>query len=361
MEMDNEPDVVAASPVAPEGIADTEGPDNISEAARSRDAVTRKIRNPLSENRRSITPPSTPPPLRAATPPPSPRTPGPVPQQAASCEAATTERVNNGFLTAEPITAEIVPDPAKSANDEPAAQPTPAPGPDPGRLMELSGNIHWLSLDPDSVVPHKTATTSSTPKHKGLLAIAIVIVCGIAGNVALWTKSKDRLAKPAQSMTTSPAPSPGQTSLPLARELSTSGVLVPEIAPLPEKCHVEITVLEPGAQLFLDGNVAGGNQIKLEVAKEDRLHVVEALGAGFVPFKRSVSFASDVYLTISLQKARSSAHTAAQNRPVRPESRDVTTRVKPDGRSADEIGVSSRSTGVRRSTSKIDEEDPYAP
>jgi hypothetical protein len=205
-------------------------------------------------------------------------------------------------------------------------------------MLEHSGNIHLFSLVP---------ATAAKQKHKGLMVIAAVMVCGVAGNVALWRKSRD-LGTPAQPLTL-PAEERAPT-LPVREAPPAPSAPAPTIAPLPEGCHVEITVQEAGAQLVLDGNVAAGNQIKLDVPKDDKPHLVEATAPGFLPFKRTVNFSTDVFLTISLQKQRSS-----------PPKRELTAGVKLDGRRADDQGMSPRSIGAKRPASKIDEDDPYAP
>lgn len=214
-------------------------------------------------------------------------------------------------------------------------------------MLEHSGNIHLFALVPDSPGSKAPAPTPAKQKHKGLIVIAAVMVCGVVGNVALWRKSRDR-ANPAQ---VSALAYEKHAPVPSAREAApVPSVLAPTIAPLPEGCHVEITVQEAGAQLVLDGNVAAGNQIKLDVPRDDKPHLVEASAPGFLPFKRTVSFSQDVFLTISLQRQRGSAP-----------KRDVTAGVKLDGKHADDQGMSSRSNAAKRPASKIDEDDPYAP
>jgi hypothetical protein len=214
-------------------------------------------------------------------------------------------------------------------------------------MLEHSGNIHLFSLVPDPPGNQAPSPAPAKQKHKGLIVIAAVMVCGVVGNVALWRKSRER-AMPTQAMAL-----PAEEHAPTlsAREAPpVPGALAPTIAPLPEGCHVEITVQEAGAQLVLDGNVAAGNQIKLDVPKDDKLHLVEASAPGFLPFKRQVSFARDVFLTIALQKQRGSAP-----------KRELTAGVKLDGKHADDQGMSSRSNVAKRPASKIDEDDPYAP
>lgn len=211
--------------------------------------------------------------------------------------------------------------------------------------MEHSGNIHVLPLV--EAVDHGKvpAAAKAEQKHKGLMVIAAVMVCGVVGNVALWRKSSARV-QPAEAVSLS---AEGRTNPLSAREVApVPALLPPTIAPLPAPCHLEITVEEPEAKLVLDGQVAPGNQIKLDVPKDDQLHLVEASAPGFLPFKRSISFSQDVFLNIALQKARA------------PSKRDVTAGVKPEGKHADDQGTSSRSN-AKRPASQIDEDDPYAP
>jgi hypothetical protein len=217
-------------------------------------------------------------------------------------------------------------------------------------MLEHSGNIHLFSLVPGAPESKEQAATPAKQTHKGLVVIAAVMVCGVVGNVALWRKSREH-AVAAQAAA---LPSEGRERAPSPREAPpVPALLPPTIAPLPEGCHVEITVQEADARLLLDGKMAEGNQIKLDVPKDDRLHLVEASAPGFLPFKRSVSFSQDVFLTISLQKPRGPGSSASK--------KDVTAGVKLEGKHADDQGMSSRSSAARRPASKIDEDDPYAP
>lgn len=353
MDTDNEADVVAASRAGAGAIGDMEAPDGSSDAPRSRDAITRRIRNPLPESRQLPVPTETPTPTpvlstspqRSSTPAPKTPTPKPVAPESVTADAGRHEP-----LTTDSPTVSVMP--AALAGQPPEPARAAALGSGPGRRMELSGNIHLFPVVPEAPAGTKTVAMPARQKHKGLIVIAVVMVCGVVGNIALWRKINDR-PKPTQPVALS-LPVGGQEPSTLPREApAVPAPLAPTIAPLPEPCHVEITVQEAGAQLVLDGTPAEGNQIKLDVPKDDKPHLVEASAPGFVPFKRSVSFSTNVFLTISLQKARPSAAGAAK--------RDVTAGVKPDGKHADEQGVSSRSNAVKRPASKIDEDDPYAP
>lgn len=278
------------------------------------------------------------------------------------------------FATTEPVTAALVSSPSASQTTmEAATEPTPVIAPDLGRLMELSGNIHLFSAVPqpaladepipNDVVANDTVIAARPPnKHKGLLVIAAVMIGGVAGNVVLWNRSNDRQPRPASPAASSVPSLVQQTPQPTREPAALPVLPPPQIAPLPDRCRVEITVQDAEARLALDGNLAGGNQIKLDVPKEDKVHIVEASAPGFIPFTRSVNFSQDVYLTISLEKERPPGHPISKDRPARAATRAVaTSRVKPDAKRADDIGIASRPTGTKRATSKIDEDDPYAP
>ncbi len=356
MDTDNEADVVAAPRAGLAGLGDAEVPDRNSETARSRDAVTRKIRNPLSGNRQSAPPPRTPaeglPVPQDALPPKTP-TPTPVlppriltPTPRTPAPALAQPRVSTpspGAPTPTPVLNK--PRAATPAPKPIESPPAAAPPPSTGRLLEHSGNIHVFPLFEAGALGQVPAAAKAKQKHKGLMVIAAVMVCGVLGNVALWRRSSARV-QPAEAVS---LPAQGRDSPLSAREAPpVPASLPPTIAPLPEPCHLEITVQEPDAKLVLDGQVATGNQIKLDVPKDDELHLVEASAPGFLPFKRSISFSQDVFLNIALQKPRA------------PSKRDVTVGVKPEGKHADDQGMSSRSS-AKRPASQIDEDDPYAP
>ncbi len=107
---------------------------------------------------------------------------------------------------------------------------------------------------------------------------------------------------------------------------------------------------------MLDGIAAGGNRIRAEVARAEARHVVEAAAAGYEPFKKTISFATDVYLDIELKRKPVPVHGSTRGRTPQAPSE-----AKRSQAPAEDFGVTLERPAPRRPTKKIDEKDPYAP
>ena len=146
----------------------------------------------------------------------------------------------------------------------------------------------------------------------------------------------------------------------------------PDKNPLPAKSRVEITVQPADAVLSVDKRVVEGNQFRLDAPKKKTLHVVQALASGYIPFKRTISYANDVFLDIQLTKAQSPASRAAAKAPASPVTAQprkteanveekFEPRVAPPSPSVEDFGMNLERPNIKRPTKKIDETDPYAP
>jgi len=204
------------------------------------------------------------------------------------------------------------------------------------RSLEISENIHLF--------PTPDAASQGSSRRKALLVIGAIIIAGVVGNVALWRSSKPSASSPVPVAIAAPP----VASVPEQRLENPITAAAHEIAPLPETARIEITVRPPEAAVTLDGAPAGTNPLTLEVRKDHGKHEVEASAPGFLPFKRTVSFAQDVLLTVELQKAPTG--TTSKHRGE----------VKSRGKTADDPGMSPR-PAAKRPVSNIDESDPYAP
>jgi hypothetical protein len=140
----------------------------------------------------------------------------------------------------------------------------------------------------------------------------------------------------------------------------------------PARRHVEITVQPAKASLSLDKHAAEGNQIKMDVPQSLTLHMVQATAPGHIPFKKTVSYANDVYLEIKLEKSEAPPqHLAAKvlspqvTAPQRGNDTKLEVkgepRVAPSGPAVEEFGMNLERPTPKRSTKKMDETDPYAP
>jgi hypothetical protein len=145
--------------------------------------------------------------------------------------------------------------------------------------------------------------------------------------------------------------------------------VVPVEKPLPSMSRVEITVQPADAVLYVDKRVVEGSQFKADVPKKKTLHIVQATAPGYLTFKRTVSFANDVFLDIQLTKAESPGPRVAAKAPAAPavQSRKpeinpevkFEPRVAPPAQPVEDFGMNLERPNMKRPTKKIDETDPY--
>jgi hypothetical protein len=214
--------------------------------------------------------------------------------------------------------------------------------------------------------PSKTTQVSSptdvhlepSAKRKWLMVIVGAAVLGGLGGFLLPRRGGKPEAQPV------PGPAIPIPAVPGVPEEGTLGK--PEVATAnpedhgkPAVSHIEITVLPAESLLSLDDRTFGGNSIRMNVPRSRTFHLVQARAPGYVPFKRSISFASDVELTIKLSPQPEPAPerpTAAQAG-AQPRVEVKTTPTVP----AEDFGMTLQPPARRRPTVKMDESDPYVP
>jgi hypothetical protein len=214
---------------------------------------------------------------------------------------------------------------------------------------------------------------------RGFVAAGAIAVVLVAGLFVFFPRGKGKRALPALGPVASHPPVATPTSAeeaPEAKATETAEVAVEAPRPVPPptgKRHIEITVQPAEASLLLDNRVAGGNAIKMDVAKAKTVHVVQARAPGYAPFRKNITYANDIYLDIKLEKveaptvqARNKVHPApvAAPKETKPEVREVKTEPKPAPAAAapvEDFGMTLQRPATRRPTKRIDETDPYAP
>jgi len=227
---------------------------------------------------------------------------------------------------------------------------------------EVSKNIHILPvpLPPPSFEPNPP---SSRWKKRGVVIGAVVIVAGAAVDVCLWQRSA---GQPAKTEVDGAAPGSGGSRAALKHldpppGPATAKVRVAEIARLPSTSHIEIGVLAEKATLVLDGKVTQGSQLKLDVPADQAAHLLEVSAPGFARFRRQVSFAKDLYLSIELVRAPPPARVGA-----RLGAAPVAAKPQKNGRAramatpTDDFDSPFVPTPAKRPAAAIDETDPYA-
>lgn len=214
---------------------------------------------------------------------------------------------------------------------------------------------------------------------RGFVAAGAIAVVVVAGLFVFFPRGKGKRALPPLAPVVSHSPAAATTG---AEETPpTKATEAPEIAveaprPVPPpsgKRHIEITVQPAEAALLLDNRLAGGNAIKMDVARAKTSHVVQARAPGYAPFKKTITYANDIYLDIKLEKveapavqARTKAHPPqiAAQKETKPEVREVKPETRPAPAAAapvEDFGMTLQRPTTRRPTKRIDETDPYAP
>jgi hypothetical protein len=207
---------------------------------------------------------------------------------------------------------------------------------------------------PETLPPIEAARSARLPLLRRFdakwLALAGVATFAIAaGAVALWkTSGKPDVTTPSPGPAPAAAP-PQPAPSPVPFPSTPVVALVPTKVPSSATSHIEISVQPSDATLTLDGNTAGGNQIKADVPRDQGQHVVAALAPGYEPFKKIISFANDVYMEIELKRKPVPVHGGAWTKSEG--------KTKPTQNQVEESGGGQE----RRPAKKIDEKDPYAP
>jgi hypothetical protein len=214
---------------------------------------------------------------------------------------------------------------------------------------------------------------------RGFVVAGAIAVAVVAGLFVFFPRGKGKRAVPPVKpvIPTSPAQGrAGSEEKPTAKPAEAPEITVepprPEPPP-PGKRHIEITVQPAEAALLLDNRMAGGNAIKMDVTKAKTVHVVQARAPGYAPFRKTITYANDIYLDIKLEKveapavqSRAKAHPpqVAVPKETKPEVKEVKPETKPAPAVAapvEDFGMTLQRPAARRPTKRIDETDPYAP
>lgn len=288
--------------------------------------------------------------------------PAPAPRERPVGSAdAVTRRIRNPLLDPPPKT------PAKSAST-----PTPVLAPPrdeeatPEVVVEVdvSKNIHVFPITTAPLeLPLPRPTVAAPNKRHGAIVVTTVVLAGAAIDIFLWKTCGSR---PATVTTAPPAMiEPARTTPVVQPDGAGPNARAMPLLPAPARSHVEITVHAAQATLVLDGKVLDGNPVKLDVASDRQPHLLEVTAPGFARFSRSVSFARDLDLVIELQRAPPPVQADATVAPTRAARATARTpqpiRARAPARRNAASAADPWATGSRRSTSAIDEADPYAP
>jgi hypothetical protein len=194
----------------------------------------------------------------------------------------------------------------------------------------------------------KSAKLAIRVDTKRLTLIGGAVFGLVVGTAGMWkVLSRPSPAAPTPAVAATPAQPPSPAAPP------------PNPAPA-ATCHLDISVQPAEATLVLDGTTAGGNRIRGERPKDQKRHLVEAWAPGYEPFKKTVSFTTDVYLDIELRRQPGPAKS-----PTRARAPQSVPKPKGEARGAqdpvEDFGMNLERPAPRRPAKKIDEKDPYSP
>jgi len=245
-----------------------------------------------------------------------------------------TQKIRN------PLPAPAVP-PAEGEPEAPVAnEVTPCVAPVIELSMDISKNLHPQDILPPPTEdirpaakrvvnqPDRSSDKSAKVRHKGLIVVAVIVIAGTSIDVALWLTSGTPQARTERSVkTTAPAstlaggePVPGMSRAPST---------LPKVEPLPADNHVE-AMAAVGAPATNSDNPKDRQARAMKSSQSGPLPVLAPAGAASPPSEGTVRT-----------------------------KRDGKFKLPPRG--GDDFGGELRSTKARRTTTTIDESNPYAP
>jgi hypothetical protein len=215
-------------------------------------------------------------------------------------------------------------------------------------LNPLAAQLNQPNASSAALPKASSVPSTSLGRWKGSLFVTIAIAVTAATGVAIW-----------QAVRT-------PKILPLSLQSAvTNRPAAPPIVPAPlwataPRIHVEIGVQPAMATLELDDKATGGNQLRFDTLRDGQIHTVHASAPGFASFNKVVSFSTDVYLSIELQRVRDPKPDVGKDRGLRPERKPgLNSRVRPVLGLTDDLEMTRPSPRHRNSV--IDEKDPYEP
>jgi hypothetical protein len=219
------------------------------------------------------------------------------------------------------------------------------------------------------VVLPPPANPTPTGKGKALLLIAAGLALGALIGLLVYLPAKPK-ERPRPVPVAAPPVRPAEVVQPIEQDIPT----IPTEAPPPSetKSHIEITVQPTDAVLSMDKHATAGSLIKLDVPPSRTPHVVQAAAPGYLTFKKTISYAEDVFLEIKLEKAQPRERSVAQHRPSPPiEAQPRGNEPKPSAQGkprpalsspdVEDFGMDLEHPNTKRPTKTMDETDPYYP
>jgi serine/threonine-protein kinase len=185
------------------------------------------------------------------------------------------------------------------------------------------------------------------------VALALIVLVAVVSRMRAKAKANAAAAAPVVAAMTSkvsePKPLPAP---PVADDRSRAGAA--------DTIRFSIRVEPPSATLVLDGKKLGTNPFQAEVQREPRgSHLLRATAPGYSPVERTINFARDINVIVSLRPGPAALAAPASRAPKRADDDAPAPRAERAEPKEIEPGVDLRQEGPR-SGRRIDEKDPYA-
>jgi serine/threonine-protein kinase len=191
---------------------------------------------------------------------------------------------------------------------------------------------------------------------KSMIAAAVTLVAGGVVATALYVNRQPGARPAVRAIAPTAAATPVLEPVPQAGRRSAPGS-----TDKPRTVQLTIQVQPREATVTLDGKMLNNNPFQGEVPLERRTHVVQASAAGFTTMERTITFAEDTRVDISL--SQNHVHRSRRRDSARAvEAAAQPRRIEPAGQPRRiEPGMELRRPATPAAHRQIDEKDPYAP
>jgi hypothetical protein len=275
---------------------------------------------------------------------------------ATSSRDAVTRKIRNPLLDPQ-ATPPLVPLPVSSAPSEPPPRIVAGLVPP----IDISENIHPFPPLSATDQEDKSSGGPIRARHKGLVIVVAIVVAGTAVDIILWRTSSARHTNIAHQTTAIVTSTGVANAVDLPGSVSAAST-VPIVEPLPDRTQSEVRGKTAGVPLAPDVLAVRGAKKKFDVTNNQQRYVVEASAPGLVVSSTSVGSLGNTDVKIGVQQELSSlrpASGARSSQAAMNPKKDV--RVKSTPKGGDEFGMDLRTSSARRPTTTIDEKDPYSP
>ncbi len=203
------------------------------------------------------------------------------------------------------------------------ASPAPKPQSSPGAAYSTVHKPLTLPIPiPAPVPPANDGSPVESSRKRFHTLLIVAVVGGVAGGMAGWWRKAARTAEAAFVPTTltAPAVAPAKPEPPPSPPEPAVAPDLDNAAPT-DTIRLDIQVRPTTSSLAFDDRRVAGNRLQAEVARDQTTHLVTASAPGYLPFRQTVSFSSDVLLDVELKRGLRPAHKRGKLRGAQIESK----------------------------------------